>query len=432
MPRGIDKRTRRQRDEAISRQKERGKQPLWRRVFSAGGILRLVITAVVLGSIGLLAVLGVDHLRGQLEAGQGLSVSQGESSLIPAGQPESEGFSLENLETTLLGMYLRISSARLEAPAGTHAGYAPFFVEPGETATTIANRLQEQGLILDSQLFRLYMRYTGLDAQLEAGQFELSPNMTMIEIAEQLLRARAEEVVVTIPEGMRIEEIAEMLTAQGVLDGERFLELAQSSDTLAAGLGDYAFLGSLPPNATLEGFLFPDTYRLPVPAQPEDLLRRMLSNLDYQVTPEMRQVAGEMGRSLYDVVILASIIEREAVLAEEHPIIASVYLNRLSKGMLMRADPTVQYAMGYQPLRGQWWKTPVLLEEYSAVDSPYNTYLYADLPPGPICSPGLTAIEASIHPAETEYLYFMATGDGGHAFALTWEEHEANVERYQR
>jgi len=432
MPRRIDKRTRRQRDEAIARQKERGKQPLWRRVFSAGGILRLVITAVVLGSIGLLAVLGVDHLRGQLEAGQGLSVSQGESPLIPAGQPESEGFSLENLETTLLGMYLRISSARLEAPAGTDAGYAPFFVEPGETATTIANRLQEQGLILDSQLFRLYMRYTGLDAQLEAGQFELSPNMTMIEIAEQLLRARAEEVVVTIPEGMRIEEIAEMLTAQGVLDGERFLELAQSSDTLAAGLGDYAFLGSLPPNATLEGFLFPDTYRLPVPAQPEDLLRRMLSNLDYQVTPEMRQVAGEMGRSLYDVVILASIIEREAVLAEEHPIIASVYLNRLSKGMLMRADPTVQYAMGYQPLREQWWKTPVLLEEYSAVDSPYNTYLYADLPPGPICSPGLTAIEASIHPAETEYLYFMATGDGGHAFALTWEEHEANVERYQR
>jgi len=432
MPKEIDKRTRRQRDEAITRQGKRSRQPFWRHLFSVGGILRLVITAVVLGGVGLLAFLGIDHLQGQLEAGQALSVSQGESPLIPAAQQESEGFSLESLETTLLGMYLRASSARLETPAGTHAGDVPFFVEPGETATTIANRLQEQGLILDSQLFRFYMRYTGLDAQLEAGQFELSPSMSTIEIADQLLRARAEEVVVTIPEGMRIEEIAEMLTAQGVVDGERFLELAQTIDTLATGVGDFAFLDSLPPNATLEGFLFPDTYRLPVPAEPEDLLRRMLGNLDHQVTPEMRQAAGETGRSLYEVVILASIIEREAVLAEEHPIIASVYLNRLDEGMLMRADPTVQYAMGYQPTSGQWWKTPVLLEEYSGVDSLYNTYLYANLPPGPICSPGLTAIEASIYPAETEFLYFMATGDGGHAFALTWDEHVANVERYQR
>ena len=432
MPKEIDKRTRRQRDEAMARQRKRSRPPLWRRVFSVGGILRLVITVVVLGGVGLLAVLGVDHLRGQLEAGQALSVPQGEIPLIPSGQPESEGFSLENLETTLLGMYLRLSSARLETPAGTHAGYVPFFVEPGETATTIANRLQEQGLILDSQLFGLYMRYTGLDDQLEAGQFELSPSMSTIEIAEQLLRARAEEAVVTIPEGMRIEEIADMLTARGVVDGERFLELVQSNDTLASGVGDFAFLDSLPPNGTLEGFLFPDTYRLPVPAEPEDLLRRMLSNFDYQVSPEMRQAAGEAGRSLYEVVTLASIIEREALLAEEHPTIASVYLNRLDKGMLMRADPTVQYAMGYQPTSGQWWKTPVLLEEYAGVDSPYNTYLYADLPPGPICSPGLTSIEASIHPAETEFLYFMATGDGGHAFAVTYEEHEANVERYQR
>jgi UPF0755 protein len=410
----------------------RKKEPLWRRVFSVGNILRFVITIVVLGAVGLLAFIGFDHLRGQFGAGEALSAPGGQSPLLPAAGSGSEGFSLESLETTLLGMYLRLNSARMEAPAGTHSGTVAFFVEPGETATTVAERLQEQGLISDAQLFRLYMRYTGLDAQLEAGQFELSPSMTMIDISQRLLRASAEEVVVTIPEGMRAEEIADLLSADGVVDGERFLQLAQENDPAAVGAGDYAFLDGLPADATLEGFLFPDTYRLPVPAEPEDLLARMLANFDQQVTPEMRQAAGAAGRSLYEVVTLASIVEREALLAEEYPIIASVYLNRLGKGMLMRADPTVQYAMGYQAATGQWWKTPVQLEEYSEVDSPYNTYLYADLPPGPICSPGLTAIEASVYPVETDYLYFMATGEGGHAFAETWEEHEANVERYQR
>jgi len=282
----------------------------------------------------------------------------------------------------------------------------------------------------------------GVDASLEAGQFELSPSMTMIEIAERLQRARADEIVVTIPEGLRAEEIADLLTAQGTLDGERFLELARAADPAAAPLlasptgggavGVYDFLDDLPARATLEGFLFPDTYRLPVPAQPEDLLRRMLANFDRQVTPEIRQAARAAGRPLYEVVTLASIVEREALLAEEMPVIADVYLNRLEQGMLLRADPTVQYAMGYQPASGQWWKTPVQLEEYATVDSPYNTYLYSGLPPGPICSPGLTAIEAVVYPADTNFLYFMATGDGGHAFAETFEEHEANVARYQR
>jgi UPF0755 protein len=431
MLRPIDKRTRRRRDEAVQQKRRRRKLPLWRRIFNAGSILRFVITIVVLGTIGLLAFIGVDHLRGQFEAAQALSVPNEASSLIAPAASGSGGFSLESLETTLLGVYLRLNSARMEAPAGTHSGTVFFFVEPGETATTIAERLQEQGLISDGQLFRLYMRYTGQDAQLEAGQFELSPNMAMIEIAQRLQRASAEEVVVTIPEGLRAEEVAELLTAQGLMDGERFLQLVREGDPASAGAGDFAFLDGLPPGATLEGFLFPDTYRLPVPAEPEGLLARMLANFDRQVSPELRQAAGDAGRSLYQVVVLASIVEREGYLAEEHPLIASVYLNRLGEGMFLRADPTVQYAMGYQPNTGQWWKTPVQLEEYSEVDSPYNTYLYAGLPPGPICSPGLSAIEASAHPAETEFLYFMATGDGDHAFAETWEEHEANVERYQ-
>jgi len=402
---------------------------LLRRVFSIGNILRFLITLVVLGSIGLLVVVGGDHLMGQIEAGQAL---RGAGATAATGQPGSEGFSLATLENVLLGMYLRLNQERIEAPAGTFTEPVTFVVEPGETAATIAARLQELGLISDAQLFRLYMRYTGVDARLEAGQFELSPRMSMVEIAERLQRARAEEIVVTIPEGLRAEEIAGLLSERGIMDGQRFLDLVQAGDPAAAGLEPYDFLDDRPPGATLEGYLFPDTYRLPVPAEPEDLLERMLDNFDRQVTPEMRQAARAAGRSLYEVVTLASIVEREAALVEEQPIIASVFLNRLAKGMFLRADPTVQYAMGYQPDSGQWWKTPVQLEEYETVDSPYNTYLYPGLPPGPICSPGLSAIEATIYPADTEFLYFVAKGDGSHAFAETWEEHQANVERYQR
>jgi len=405
---------------------------LLRRIFGIGNILRFLITLVVLGSVGLLVVVGGDHLLEQIEAGRALMTpSQGEGAPAAVGQPTPEPGSA-TLEDMLLGLYLRLNRQRLETPMETQGGPVTFTVEPGETATTIAARLQEQGLISDAQLFRLYMRHTGLDARLEAGRFELSPTMTMIEIAERLQQAHAEEVMVTIPEGLRAEEIAELLSEQGVLDGERFLELVRAGDPAAAGLGSYDFLDDRPPGATLEGYLFPDTYRLPVPAEPEDLLRRMLDNFARQVTPEMRQAARAAGRSLYEVVTLASIVEREAALAEEQPIIASVYLNRLAEGMFLRADPTVQYAMGYQPDSGQWWKTPVQLEEYETVDSPYNTYLYPGLPPGPICSPGLGAIKAAIYPADTKFLYFVARGDGSHAFAETWEEHQANIARFQR
>jgi len=132
------------------------------------------------------------------------------------------------------------------------------------------------------------------------------------------------------------------------------------------------------------------------------------------------------------VLTMASIVEREAVVAEERPAIAGVYLNRLAAGIKLEADPTVQYAMGYQPATDQWWKTPVFLEEYSSVDSPYNTYLYPGLPPGPIANPGLSSISAVLQPADHEYLYFVALPDGSgrHVFATTFEEHRVNVQKY--
>ncbi|MBI3732223.1 MAG: endolytic transglycosylase MltG [Chloroflexi bacterium] len=142
--------------------------------------------------------------------------------------------------------------------------------------------------------------------------------------------------------------------------------------------------------------------------------------------------ASSQGLSPYQRLIVASIVEREARMADERPLIASVYINRLKRNMRLEADPTVQYAMGYQAKTGSWWKTPVALEEYSNILSPYNTYLNDSLPPSPICSPGLSAIRAAFDPAKTDYLFFLARGDGTHVFAKTFEEHQANIAKYQK
>jgi UPF0755 protein len=158
----------------------------------------------------------------------------------------------------------------------------------------------------------------------------------------------------------------------------------------------------------------------------------MLTNFEQRFTADMRQMAVEREMTIYEVVTLASIVEREAVVAEERPVIAGVFLNRLAEGMTLDACPTVQYALGYQEDTGQWWKTPLTLEELDRVNSPFNTYLHQGLPPGPICNPGLASMLVVLESVETDYLYFLAKGDGSHAFARTFEEHLQNQQKYQQ
>jgi UPF0755 protein len=340
----------------------------------------------------------------------------------------------ETLERSAMGMYLRLQTAALEAPAGTDGALAHFLIEPGETALTVASRLEEEGFITDASLFRNYMRYHGIDQRLAAGDFEIAKDMTMPEIAEQLQRAHYEEVVVTIPEGMRAEEVAELLDVKGVMDGQAFLALIQGGSASVAALGDYPWLPA--GLTTLEGYLFPDTYRLPARAAPPDLVRRMLDNFQNRITADMIAPATRAGRSMEQVINMASIVEREAPLADDRPLVASVYWNRLdgrcaeeAVGNYLQADPTVQYAAG-RP--GQWWWKPPSVEAYQTVQSPYNTYLWPGLPPTAIASPGLSAIQAAATPADTAYCFFVATGDGAHVYATTLAEHQANVARYQQ
>lgn len=392
--------------------------------------LRLAITVVVVGAVAVSLMLSRQHLIQQWEARP--ETTEG---LVSSGQMTGQALSLDNLEDSLIGLYLRVQQPALAATAGTGTQPVPFTIELGETATSVAERLQQMDLISDAGLFRLYMRYNGIDQRIEAGDFELTYSMTMPEIAQSLQNALVREVTVAIPEGWRAEQVAELLQAEGIMAAESFMAAVRLGDPVALGLGSYDFLRDRPAQASLEGYLFPDTYRIPARAKPADLLSAMLDNFQEKTPLDLRAAAASSGLNLAEAVTLASIVEREAVQADERPLIASVYRNRLSGfcdadvgGRYLQADPTVQYARG-RP--GDWWWKPQSVEEYQFVEDPYNTYLYPGLPPGPIASPGLSALEAAVLPADTQYCFFVATGeDGRHVFARTYAEHQANVAIY--
>lgn len=332
------------------------------------------------------------------------------------------------VEKQLIGLYLQFRQADLETPADPQGKPMPFTVEPGETAADIAAKLQQAGLISDADLFRMLVRYYDMANRLEAGEYELSPAMTMVEIAERLQHGRLREMTITIPEGWRLEQIAAYLDEQGVAPRSDFIALASQE------WPEFTFLRDRPAGSSLEGYLFPDTYRIGPSFGAREVISLMLANFDRRVTPELRARAQEQGMTLHEVLTLAAIVEREAVIPDERPIIAAVYLNRLEAGMYLGADPTVQYAMGFNPKTGRWWN-PLTAEDYQSVDSPYNTYTHLGLPPGPICNPGLDAIRAVLYPASVDYLYFVRNdvkGDGSHVFSRTFEEHLENQAKYRR
>ncbi|NKQ35984.1 MAG: endolytic transglycosylase MltG [Chloroflexi bacterium] len=334
-----------------------------------------------------------------------------------------------------LQTYLGRRAEQLQQPVGVGDTAVSFIIAPGESAGVIAANLAQMGLLNDPELFLNYAHYYGLDAQLEAGTYLVDPRQTIPQLAVALTNAPVNlEVTVSFIPGWRLEQMADSLAAirPGSIDPEEFLMLAQRHAPYDGSR--YDFLADLPPEATLEGYLFPDTYVLPVEATAVDLIDAMLTRFGEQVTPDMRQGMAAQGLTLREGVTLASIVQREAVLAEERPLIAGVFLNRLRQNSLLQADPTVQYALGRQP-DGVWWKSPLSLDDLQ-LDSPYNTYLYAGLPPGPIASPPLDTLRAVAFPAQTDYFFFVADCDdtavpGSHKFSVTFEEHLANVEQCQ-
>lgn len=350
------------------------------------------------------------------------------TNVIDAGQSGGPGLDLSHLtslDQLALDFYLRSRQADVDWRS-TGTGDVPFSVQAGDTPATIGARLQKLGLVQDGDLFRQVAKSRGVAAALEAGDYTLQRGMSMDEILVALQHGVTRPNTVVITEGRRVEEVAQLLDRQNVVKAADFVAAAK------AGTSSIPKTKDRPSGSTLEGFLFPDTYQIPRDATAAQLVEIMLANFDKKIPAELWSKPNDQKLTPYQLLIVASIVEREAVKADERPVIASVYLNRIKKGMRLEADPTVQYAMGYQPDKGTWWKTPVQLEEYSNVPGPYNTYLREGLPPTPICSPGLGAIRAAFDPAKTDYLFFLARGDGSHVFAKTFEEHQANIAKYQR
>ncbi len=331
-----------------------------------------------------------------------------------------------------------------DAPVGADDTRQTFVVRPGQSATEIGEELAGRGMIRSPLVFRMLVESRGLGAQIESGEYQLSPAMTTNEVVTVLSRGAVHRgLTLTIPEGWRAEQAAQKVEALGLGTATEFMALVRAGPaalaTPATGSGPAPTAGPplatvIPAGQSLEGYLFPDTYEIDKQANVRTIVDTMARQFERRFTPQLRERAANRGLSIHEVVTLASIVEREAARPVEQPTIASVYLNRLKIDMPLQADPTVQFAVA-QANPGAavgfgFWKSELTATDLQ-VDSPYNTYIRRGLPPGPICSPGADAVEAVIQPAETDYYYFVARGDGSHAFARTETEHRANVERHQ-
>ena len=332
--------------------------------------------------------------------------------------------------------YLLLSQQAILKHPGDLAGTArPFQVELGESTYAITQRLQNEGLVGDAQALRNYLIYSGKDTSIQAGEYKLSPGMSPIEIALALQDATPGEVTFHVLPGWRMEEIAAALPTSGLsFSPQAFLESATNQGAVDITLAQFIEQTGLPAGGTLEGIFFADRYLLSSQIVVNTFTNTLLGNFKFKIEQpikdqiSLQQGFETQGLTIYQAVILASIIQREAIIDDEMPQIASVFYNRMAAGMKLDSDPTVQYALGFNPAQNTWWTNPLSLDDLR-FDSSYNTYLYPGLPPGPIANPGLNALKAVAFPVQTPYYYFRAACDGSglHAFAVTFQEHQQNA-----
>lgn len=291
-------------------------------------------------------------------------------------------------------------------------------IPPNASAKDIGEILEKNKVIRNATAFRIYVRNPA-GGTMKAGEYVLGPHMSVGEIQDILVQGRVILYSFTIPEGYNLRQITNVLVEKGIVDREKFV------NALAKTPLDYDFLKGVPANENrLEGFLFPATYRIPRNTSEEDIVKMMVARFNQEITPDVRARLKEMNLNIRDVVILASLVEREAIKEEDRPLIGAVFMNRLKKSMKLEACSTIQYLLGYQKAK--------LYYKDLQIESPYNTYKYSGLPPGPIASPGKASLHAVIYPAEVNYLYFVAKEDGYHYFSRTLEEHNRAVAKYVR
>lgn len=310
-------------------------------------------------------------------------------------------------------IYLLKQSLTPAAPGGEPQ---VFEVKPGATGAAIAAELEERGLISSGLAFRLMMRYRE-NAPLRTGHYRIDPGQAPLKILEQLVKGDTLTRKATIPEGLTVEQTAAVLEKQEICAGEEVVALAR---------GQGKTFGDVFPE-DLEGYLLPGTYEFPWECDGEAAVTVLTDHFKTLILPLWEQNQNNTHLNLHETVILASLVEREAQVPAERPTIAGVYVNRLQKDMLLQCDATVQYALGKQ--------REVLTYQDLEVRSPYNTYLFPGLPPGPIASPGQASLEAAMSPTPSEYLFYVRNdvkGDGSHVFTRNYSEHQRAIEKYQR
>jgi len=328
---------------------------------------------------------------------------------------------LEPLQKIYLSARLLIQNDDLTIPSITMEEPLPFQIQLGESPYEISQRLQSAGIIHSARAFRDYLVYSGQDTTIQAGEYILNPHMNAMETARALQDATPLHITFRILPGWRMEEIAAALPTSGLsFSPQAFLEQSQKPMII------HPMINKIPPGASLEGFFFPDSYKFERESTLEQFLTIILDDFQIKVISTLEPAFANQGLDLYQAVTLASIVQRESIVEEEMPTIASVFLNRLAKGMKLESDPTTQYALGFQSAQETWWKNPLALEDLR-YDSLYNTYVYPGLPHGPIANPGLQALTAVAQPAQTPYYYFRAAcdGSGRHSFSQTFEEHKS-------
>jgi UPF0755 protein len=336
----------------------------------------------------------------------------------------SGGNPIAYLQKTVIRFNLASRQDELNTPIGNDEKPVRFTINSGDSPSLIGRNLLDTGLIADASLFVDYLRSEDLDTRLQAGTYFLNQTQTIPQIAQTLLDSRNSSITFRVVEGSRIEEIAEAIDADRRFGftGAEFLSVVGNGAQLDPALSQ---LLGIPTGATLEGFMYPDTYVLPPNVTATELRDQLLQAFISAVGQQMINDAIAQGYTMRNMVTLASIIERESVHSDEDVLISSVYRNRLAINMLLQADPTVQYALN--GTRGRWWVN-ITQADYRGVVSPFNTYLNLGLPPNPIANPSLSALRAAVYPAESTYFYFRARCDGSnrHNFATTYDEHLAN------
>lgn len=288
-------------------------------------------------------------------------------------------------------------------------------ISPGMNPATIALRLKESGVISNVRTFVWGVRLMSATRRLQAGHFMFQGKLNHYRVIQALAQGKVMTFTLTFPEGVRMTRIAHILEEATQTDSKTFIALSN----------DPRFCEALGVESkSLEGYLFPDTYHFPSYSKPEEILGMMVRHMQKVFSDSLLDRARHLGLSMHQVLTIASIIEGEAVLDEERPAISALYHNRLKNRMLLQADPTIQYIIKGGPRR--------LLNKDLQIDSPYNTYLFPGLPPGPVNNPGMASILAALYPADKDYLYMVANGDGSHTFSKSIEDHLAAKRRFDR